>query len=280
MLHGFLDRGSEVGVWVKISCFFGVWLGLWLPIAIPLARRWNWYPGNFLAPPKKLILVGSLYLLFPVTISGTAAIENLPFSYYGWTGPFEGLKSLAIGWGLGIFGIAILAAVQKICGWIRWEFKMRSGDVLETVMFPLFLAGILALWIAGTEEFLFRGFVQTQLQSHLSVWTAAAITSAIFAASHLVWGWRETLPEIPGLWLMGMVLTLARVVDGGTLSLAWGLHAGWVGTAIFLDSTGAIVPTETAPAWLSGIDGRPLTGMLGLSLLVATAGFLQLIIEN
>ncbi|MGC9503103.1 lysostaphin resistance A-like protein [Baaleninema sp.] len=280
MLHGFLDRWSEAGVWVKISWFFGVWLGLWLPIAIPLARRWNWYPGKSLTPQKKLTLVGSLYFLFPVTISGAAAIENLSFSDYGWTWQLDSLKSLAIGVGLGVFGIAILAAVQRIFGWIRWEFKVPSIDALPTVMSPLSVAGILALWVAGTEEFLFRGFVQTQFQSQLSLGAAAAITSAIFAVLHLVWGWRETLPEIPGLWLMGLILTLARVVDDGNLSLAWGLHTGWVWAAIFLESTGAIVPIETAPAWLSGIDGRPLAGVLGLGLLMATGGFLQLIIDT
>ena len=87
---------------------------------------------------------------------------------------------------------------------------------------------MLGLWISTTEELIFRGFLQNELNQDYPVWVAGAIASLIFAVTHLLWERQETLPQLPGLWLMGMVLTLARWADGGSLWLACGLHAGWI----------------------------------------------------
>ncbi|MBO9999499.1 MAG: CPBP family intramembrane metalloprotease [Cyanobacteria bacterium SID2] len=270
MLHALFDRWATALAWVKIAVFFAVWLGLWFPIAAPLAWRWKWYPFQALMSQQKLVLVGTLYLEFPILIYVAAKIENVSFSHYGWTNPIDGMKSLSIGLVLGLLGVAIQTALELTCGWISWELKPISIERFRTVVSALSLGAILGLWVGGTEELLFRGFLQTQLQSALSVWGAATVSSAIFAVLHLIWGARETFPQIPGLWVMGMVLTLARLVDDGTLSLAWGLHAGWVWGTIFFDSTNATKPTQIAPEWVTGVGGRSLAGLLGVSLLVLT----------
>lgn len=265
------ESGWESSAWIKIAVFFTLWLGLWLPLAVPLAWRWKWYPSRPLTPSQKLGLVGSLYSLFPPLIWGTVVLGNKTFSDYGWMWQSETLKFLIAGWGMGVLGLTLLYSLQVAAGWISWELKGSAPNLVRN----LSLAIVVSLWIAGTEEFLFRGFLQTQLQTEMSVGTAAAIASAIFAVLHLIWEVRETLFQLPGLWLMGMVLTLARETAQGSLSLAWGLHAGWVAGIIFLDSSQAITPTGRVRPWLTGLGGHPLAGLLGLLLLLATGGVLK-----
>jgi hypothetical protein len=65
------------------------------------------------------------------------------------------------------------------------------------------------------------------------------------------------MPQLPGLWLMGMVLVLARYVDGGSLGLAWGLHAGWVWAIASLDSAQLITYTGTGSEWVTGKNRKP-----------------------
>ncbi|WP_396033537.1 type II CAAX prenyl endopeptidase Rce1 family protein, partial [Candidatus Cyanaurora vandensis] len=101
---------------------------------------------------------------------------------------------------------------------------------------------------------------------------AAVGTSVIFALLHLVWApSRETGWQLPGLTGMGLVLIWAVVVAGGSLNLAWGLHAGWVWGMTVLDTTGAISYSGRVPTWVTGLAGKPLAGLLGLGMLGITA---------
>lgn len=266
------EFGAEISPLLKICLFFIVWLGVWFPILIPLAWRWQWYPSRPLTPPQKLTLVGSLYLLFPLPLWGLRELTGVSFWQYGpLMGP-QGLSWLSLGLGMGISSVMILVVVQRIAGWISWNLNwtVRNG------LWQFLLALVLGIWIAGVEEFIFRGLVQQELQRELSVWYAASLTSVIFALLHLVWQPRQTLPQLPGLWLMGMVLTQACLLEDGSLSLAWGLHGGWVCAMIWLDSSNASQPNETVPPWVTGVGGHPLAGMVGLVLLAVVGGLLWL----
>jgi hypothetical protein len=134
---------------------------------------------------------------------------------------------------------------------------------------------LLGLWISVTEELVFRGFLLNELSQDYSVWVAAAISSIIFAFLHLIWEQQDTLPQLPGLWLMGMVLVLARWVDDGSLGLAWGLHAGWIWGLTCLDSSQLISYTGKGPTWMTGLGQKPLAGGAGLICLVITGILLQ-----
>ena len=96
----------------------------------------------------------------------------------------------------------------------------------------------------------------------------------IFAVLHLVWEQTETLPQLPGLWLMGMVLVLARLADGHNLGIAWGLHAGWVWAIATIDTAGLITYTDKVSAWVTGINKKPLAGLTGIMCVSATGGVL------
>lgn len=255
---------------LQVIAFFFAWAGCWLPIAIGCAIAIGWRPPKPLASKQKLPLLASLYLIAPLILWQANQIVGDGFSNYGFVWNLRLLNSWGIGFGIAVFSLVILFAIQTISGWVNWH---KDGQRLLTVLLPTFL---LALWISGIEELVFRGFVQTKLEQDFSIGLAAAISSLIFAILHLVWEQTETKPQLPGLWLMGMVLVLARWVDGGSLGLAWGLHTGWVWAIASLDTLGLITYTGKGSEWVTGKYGKPLAGVVGIGLLLVTGGVLWL----
>ncbi|WP_448598241.1 hypothetical protein [Thermoleptolyngbya sp.] len=101
-----------------------------------------------------------------------------------------------------------------------------------------------------------------------------AIANLLFALLHLVWEGRATvpqLPQLPGLLIMGLVLNRACWVTGGNLGLAWGLYAGWIMAIASLEILGTVESTERVPAWVTGLDRKPLAGALGVMLMLIRA---------
>ncbi|PSB03394.1 type II CAAX endopeptidase family protein [Merismopedia glauca] len=259
---------------VKVLGFFSIWVVCWLPIAIPLAHWLSWHPLQPLQTSQKLYLITSLYLIAPVIISGAIRYSQKFWSSYGvsLTNFTNILISLVIGIALALGGLAIAFLLENALGWVDWEAE--SWLKLVDISIPILL---LALFIGACEELIFRGFIQTELQEDYSPLIATVITSSIFAVSHLVWEWDKTLPEVPGLWLLGVVLTQARWVNGGNLSLAWGLHAGWVWGLTCLDTAQILVYTGKGSEWFTGWGGNPLAGGSGIFCLLLTAVAIQLL---
>ena len=257
---------------------------MWLPAAIVLAIALKWHPPQPLGN-KKLPLLASLYVIVPFILWVTSWIENTSFANWGWDWQPAVFISLMRGLGLGIISLVILFCLQLTAGWIELQKSDTSTETGEkkinfwTLIFnpASLLTLLLALWISATEELIFRGCLQTILQQDYSVLIAAAIASFIFAIAHLIWAAKETLPQLPGLWLMGMVLTLARIADNSSLGLAMGIHAAWIWGITTVDTEGAINPTGRAPEWMTGIAAKPLAGAAGILLLLATAAVLSLI---
>ncbi len=266
---------------VKIILFFSTWIVVWLPAAIVLAIALKWHPPQPLGN-KKLPLLASLYLIVPFILWATTWIENTSFASWGWDWQPAVLMSLLRGLGLGIISLVILFGLQLTVGWIELktsEISTKTGK--EVINFGALILNpaslltlLLGLWISATEELIFRGCLQNILQQDYSILIAAAIASLIFAIAHLIWEATETLPQLPGLWLMGMVLTLARIADNGSLGLAIGLHAAWIWGITTVDTAQAIKPTSTVPEWITGIAAKPLAGAAGILLLLATATLL------
>lgn len=248
---------------IRVAAFFLAWVVLWLPLAIPLARRFNWQPMQPLTDAQKLPILAPLYFIAPLIIWLASRLESVPFLNYGFSFQPRIGSSLILGVGIGVLGLAIAFGLQSLLGWIEWNATKGIWSILLPTL-------LIALWISGTEELIFRGFLLTELQQDYSIWGAAIASSLIFALLHLVWERQETLPQIPGLWLMGMVLVLARTVDNGSLGLAWGLHTGWVWGIASLDTAQLISYTGKAPAWVTGIAEKPLAGLVGISCILGT----------
>jgi membrane protease YdiL (CAAX protease family) len=251
--------------------FFALWLVLWLPFAIPYALKLKWQPFQPSLASQKLPLLGSLYLLAPLVLWGFCWWEGKTFADYGMPLQLSLFASLAWGVGLGSLGLIGWFVAQLWLGWLERSAIQLNLALLSQV---LLLLG-LGLGIGYVEELVFRGFLQNQLQAGLPLILATSLTNLIFALLHGVWEGKTVLPQLPGLWLMGMVLQIACWVDQGNLGLAWGLHAGWVWVLASFDSLGLLHYTGKAPTWVTGA-GQPLAGLVGPLFLVSTAVVLWL----
>ncbi len=256
---------------LQVVFFFIAWTVCWLPIAVVCAIAIKWQPFKPLEPNQKLPLLVSLYLIAPLVLWRANGVINTSFSAYGFSWNFEILLSLGLGFSLGVLSLVILFGIQTALGWLTWQqIEIRQ---LLAILLPILL---LAIWISGIEELVFRGFILTQLRQDYSIAVAAILSSLIFALLHLIWEQKETIPQLPGLWVMGMVLVLARFVDYGSLGLAWGLHSGWVWAIASLDTAGLITYTGISPEWVTGKYGKPLAGLMGIVCLLTTGSILWL----
>lgn len=257
---------SNANAIAKITAFFSIWLAIWLPMAIPIASALKWHPPKPLLAEQKLYLLLPLYPIAPLLLWGVTQVEGSSWADYGLSVDWQFLQSLGIGLGLGVGSLAALFGLQFLCGWFAWQ--SNSQPPLQSILLPTLGLG---LWISGTEEAIFRGFLLTQLQSEYSPAISAVVSGLIFALLHLIWTPKETFPQLPGLWLMGIVLAIARWVDGDLISLAWGLHAGWVWAIAALDTAKVLDYTPKAPRWLVGFNEKPLAGLMAMSLLAVFA---------
>ncbi|MEH1804921.1 CPBP family intramembrane glutamic endopeptidase [Nostoc sp.] len=250
---------------VIVTAFFVCWIVCWLPVATVSAILLNWQPPKPLQPEQKMPLLVSLYLLAPPILWGVAWLTNKSFLDYGFVGNFSTLGFLALGFSLGVLSLAIVFSGQFWLGWC--SFEKSNFKLLLPILLPIFL---IALLVGGIEELVFRGFLFTELAQDYPVWVAAAISSLIFALLHLVWEQRETAPQLPGLWLMGMVLVLARFASSGNLGLAWGLHAGWVWAIATIDTAELITYTGKVSDLFTGKNKKPLAGLAGIICVLGT----------
>ncbi|MGJ3253318.1 MAG: CPBP family intramembrane glutamic endopeptidase [Elainellaceae cyanobacterium] len=264
---------------LSVCLFLLVWIGAWLPLAIPLAIALKWRPFTRAESHQKLPLLASLYLIAPVVIMGLNRLLGTSFADYGLMGGRSLFNSVGIGWIVGLLGLILMNGVQLGLGWIQVSDSPTNTDhapqtnlrnVVAFATTKIVPVAILSLGIGFVEELIFRGFMETQLEMRYAPWLSAAIVSLIFASLHLVWEVNKTRPQLPGLWLMGMVLVLARWMDEGSLGVAWGLHAAWIFGISILDMTQRFSLTQRVPAWITGLKGEPLAGVVGIVFLSLT----------
>ncbi len=251
--------------WLKVLAFFGVWAVIWLPIAFVVSRLVGWQLNQTLIPKQKLILLASLYILTPLIVEWKIKVENLSFADLGLKLQPSILISIIIGLFLSLASLTIVFTLESVFSLVSWHWQ--NSKHLLPLLVPILC---LSLVVSLVEELVFRGYTFSTLLIDYPYWVAATVSSIIFALLHLIWERKETLPQIPGLWLMGIVLVEARLVDEGSLGLAWGLHAGWIWGLTCIDSAQLITYTPDNK-WFTGINQQPLAGIAGIFCLVFTA---------
>ncbi|MBE9166521.1 CPBP family intramembrane metalloprotease [Pleurocapsales cyanobacterium LEGE 06147] len=260
---------------LKVITFLGSWAIIWLPIVFLVNRFINWQPQQSLTPKQKLIFLTSLYPFAPLIIWFVIQVEEISWVDCGLKWQLSLPSSLGMGLVIGVVGVGVIFALESFLGLVNWQWKNLQR--LLSLALPILIVG---LGVAFIEELVFRGFIIYELTSDYSYLTAAIISSAIFAVLHLVWERQETAPQLPGLWLMGMVLAGARLIDNGSIGLAWGLHAGWIWGLSCLDSAELLTYTAKEVTWISGMNRQPLAGLAGILCLVGTGLFLWLLSIN
>lgn len=258
-----------------IAAFFITWIICWLPIALIVTKVLAWTPKQPLQPEQKIALVVSLYLLAPFVLFVINWLTDESFTNYGWINNFSILYGLFLGFCGGVLSLIFVFSCQIYLGLCK--LNLSNLKSLPSTLFSIMLV---ALLVGGVEELVFRGFLFAQLEKTYSVWIAAVTSSLIFALLHLIWEQSETTPQLPGLWLMGMVLVLARFADNGGLSLAWGLHSGWVWSIASIDTLLLVNYTNDKYEWITGKNKKPLAGLAGLFCMGITAAVLYVLMGN
>ena len=250
--------------WFKVLTFLGFWSIIWFPVAFGISKAMNLQADRPLIPKQKIILLASLYLLSPIVLAWKIRLENFSLADLGLVLQSELFVSTLSGIIIGLLSLIIVFALESIFNLVVWHWE-NTKELLSLIL-PVFL---LSLFVSLIEELVFRGYIFTTLAKDYSYWIAAMMSSLIFALLHLIWERKETLPQIPGLWLMGIILVGARIVDNNSLGLAIGLHASWIWGLTCIDSAGLL--TYNKPnSWLTGLNQQPLAGVAGISCLVIT----------
>jgi membrane protease YdiL (CAAX protease family) len=274
-VNALLPFVENASVTVVLMAFFISWVGCWIPIAAISLVFLNWQPTKPLQPEQKLPLMVSLYLLAPLVLWGVISLSQRSFADYGLVVNISLLGGLSLGFFLGLFSLTLMFLIQFWLGWC--DIEKSNLKLLPSVLVPILLVGLL---VGGVEELVFRGFLLTELERDYPVWLAATISSLIFAVLHLVWEQQETLPQLPGLWLMGMMLVMARIADKGSLGIAWGLHAALVWAIATIDTAQLITYTGKVSEWFTGKYKKPLAGVAGITCVFGTALFLWWLSDN
>lgn len=274
-----------------LSGFFLIWMALGIPVGLLVARVGQIPLTYPVAPQHKLPLLLPLYLVAPAAVEVHRRLTASRWSDYGiaWDRPFFAIA--IAGFAIALGGVVLLTLLQVGLGWRKWQapggqspqaLPSRSAPNPGDAEIPrqdaptpapgvVLLAVLpLALFVGWIEELVFRGVLVNGLGQALPIGAMAIAVSLIFAVSHLVWDGPAGAPQLPGLTIMGAVLLLARWAGGGSLGLAWGLHAGWVFAIAAIDALALLGPGQGGPVWLVGLVDQPLTGLLPLGLLLLT----------
>jgi membrane protease YdiL (CAAX protease family) len=281
---------AKVARWVapvRILVFLGILAVFWLPFAAPIA---------LLVPDANTVTILTMSLLFVgfllfVPIWGRSVHgESQMFRRYGLGFAWQNGRELLAGLLVGLISVLAVFAVQAGFGWLEWQTNpMLVSIILE--------GGIVAFGVGLAEEVVFRGWILDELDRDYSPPVALWSNSLLFAALHFIKPFPEmirTFPQFPGLVLLGLALVWAKrstrsiikanpgsnLVQSSTyrygrLGLPIGLHAGLV-WGYYIVQVGELAhSTQHVSEWLTGIDGNPLAGAIGLCFLTLITLYLK-----
>lgn len=246
--------------WLRIG-FFLLCLGLiWLPIAIPLSLLLQDNPNLSTITTMGLLFI--IFLLLQKVWGFYLYQQPSIFKQYGLISDRINLitfiKGLAIGFGF----CSSLFIIQAIFGWLRISNS-------EEFLLKIVIEGLLsAVGIALAEELVFRGWILYEIEQDYRQSTGLWCSSLLFAIAHFL----KPIPEIirtsiafPALLILGLSLVWAKRAYSDRLSIAIGIHGGLVWSYYILNVGNLIVYTGKVPEWITGINGNPIAGALGLS---------------
>lgn len=241
-------------------------LVIWLPLAIVLFLVLRHQPDL-----ASIVTLSLLYLEFITLLRfwHRRLYGRLSFLQdYGLARTPQNGFDLLLGMGVGVSLPFLLLTTATRLGWLSFQPPALS-------MLTLVLEGLLVgLAVGFAEELLFRGWLLNELKQDYPFPMATGINAIIFASLHFIKPWQEiirTFPQFPGLILLGLVLVWARKARQGRLGLSIGLHGGLVWGYYIIDVGDLFVPTEAVSPWITGVDGNPLAGLMGLLFLLGLA---------
>ena len=226
--------------------------------------------------PNDLSIIGTIitFLLFLIVLPSWGSIRwnttNLWVSIgLDYKNKIAALKIFFGGFIFSILLLCILFLFCFFCGWI---------DRVENIKFTELLNAILLVFgIVFAEEVVFRGWLMEEMVFLFGLRRGMILQSIIFSLAHYRSdiGFLALIPFFTGLFLLGLVLTLRRTIDRGSLWGCVGLHGGLVGVWYLFDS-GMVIFSIDTPYFVLGPSKdmvNPIGGLIGITILFVTLFF-------
>ena len=235
---------------------------LWLPLAIPIYLGLNRDPnlGSILAMAVLFIEFLFLWRFWGKYVHQK---ENI-FASCGFSLSAANRREFVNGLAIGFWFCLSLFMLEAFLGWVK---IITPSVTLIRVVAEGLLSG---LGIGLAEELWFRGFILDELQQNYSKKTAMWVDAFLYAVLHFIKPIEEiirTLVTFPALILLGLTLVLAKNRFGDRLGICIGIHGGLVWGYYIVNVAQLIEYTNKVPAWITGIDGNPTAGIIGLMFL-------------
>ena len=163
-----------------------------------------------------------------------------------------------------IFLLSIFFLFIYLYGWIDSINYIKFGALLNAIL--------LIISVVFAEEIVFRGWLLKEMVLLFGLRRGIIFQSVIFSFAH----YRSDISLFAlvifliGLFLFGIVLTLRRTFDKGSLWGCIGLHGGLVGIWYLVDS-GMVVFTSDIPYYLLGPSKdmvNPIASVIALPVLL------------
>ena len=244
---------------VRLGIFIILLLLIWLPLAVPI------YLGlkddlNLVT----ILMMGLLFLDFLIVIKFWGKnIHQQPqlLKQYGLVWTKSNAIDLLKGWAIGFWFCLGLFILESLLGWVEF---IEPAKILFKVILEGFVS---ALGISFTEELVFRGWLVDELerdyQPKIVIWGS----SIIFAICHFIKPIEEiirTFPTFPALVLLGAILVWAKRSHRNNLGISLGIHGGVVWGYYILNVGELIKYSGKISPLITGIDGNPIAGVMGL----------------
>jgi len=181
----------------------------------------------------------------------------------------KALKIFFSGFLFSAFLLFILFLLFLLCGLVDRVEYIKFTELLNAIL--------LIVSIVFAEEIVFRGWLMEEMTLLFGLRRGIIFQSIIFSLAHYRAdiGLLALIPFFTGLFLFGLVLTLRRTMDRGSLWGCIGLHGGLVGIWYLFDS-GMVIFSIHTPYILLGPSKNmvnPIGSVIGITILLIVIFF-------
>ncbi|MGB5635959.1 MAG: type II CAAX endopeptidase family protein [Waterburya sp.] len=254
-----LKRISKFSAPVRLIIFIGALAILWLPLAITIYWLLQKDPNLACILTMALLFVE---LLFFWKFWGRVVHDEFNiFARYGLVRNKKNTREFFQGLGIGFWLCLGLFITEALFGWIE---IVNPGLNLIRIAIEGLLS---AVGIALAEELLFRGWLLDELQRDYGKKICIGVTALVFAVAHFFRPIEEIIRmavTFPALVFLGIALVLAKYKYGDRLGICIGIHTGLVWGYYIVNVGQLIKYSDRIPVWVTGIDGNPIAGVMGL----------------
>lgn len=243
---------------LRLGIFVLSLLLLWAPVAIPLLLIFQDDPNA-----TTIATMGALFIIFLVLVKlwgRWVYYQPHLLRRYGLRWNKANGLDLLTGLTVGVGAVIILFALMGALGWVEWQ----PGSNLPRIALEGLLSG---LGVGLAEELVFRGWLHDELRRDYAPKTTLWVNGVTFAVLHFLKPLGEiirTFPQFPGLVLLGLTLIWAQRSRQGRLGICIGLHGGLVWGYYILNVGQVITLRDRVSPWITGVDGNPVAGLMGL----------------